>query len=216
MPNLNIRLQFASLIPDFIYQFLSNDFIDSDNLTCLELEDVREAIASDRSAELEPVRKFLAVEEGAEIKREELRIKNEEEKYEKLEEMADRLDAELEEVDDEYYHRYTPGELKFVFEKIHENVDKIYGLFKADTGTNMCLAIGFKTKGGLESNMVIEFLHMDEKPEYMEDVFFLPMDNYLMSDDIISRVYFYYEKEKEQEYKKVFDDVVKLLQLKPE
>jgi len=214
MPNLDFKLSFASLIPDFIYQFLSTEYMDSSNLTCMELEDVREAISSDSSEELKSIRNFLAADKK--IENSELEIKNNSEEENKLEKMADKLDEELAEVDDEMYHRYTPGELRFIFEKIIENIDVVYEKFKAHTSLNMGLAIGFKTKKGLESNMVVEFLHIDDRPEFLEDVFLVPMGNYMVSDKIIARIYFRVDPEKTVEYAGEFDEAIRMIELKPE
>jgi hypothetical protein len=213
MPKLNFELAFATLLPEFIYQFLSGAGVVKDSITCLEFEDMREAIKPARGPECDGMKRFLALSEDAE-EAEPGQPVEELTPEEKLEKMSEELDTELAEVDDELYHKYTPGELKYIFGEIVDNVDNVYGLFKEYTGVNMAYTIGFKLKNGLESNLVIEFLHLGDSPEYLEDVFFVPMKNYLVSDDIMVRIYLVYEKQKEAEYAAEFGEISKLLQLK--
>jgi hypothetical protein len=137
-------------------------------------------------------------------------------KEEKLEKMSDELDVELAEVDDENFHLYTPGELKFIFGEIIDNIDGIYGYYKAHADINLSLTVGFKLKNGLETNLVIEFLSLAETPEYIEDVCLIPMKNYMVSDDITARAYLVYEKDKETQYFSEFSEIVKMLQMKPD
>lgn len=201
MPNLSFRLSLATLIPDFIYQFLSNEFIDNNIFTCFELEDVRNSVLNLKYKELENIEKFLMIEKKGDNK------KN------TSQEILDKLDAEFNEIDNEYYHRYTPGELKYIFGEILNNIDIIYDAYKKEFETNMILTINFKFKDGLESNMIIEFLNINETPDYLDDVFFLPMDNYFVSDNIIVRVYFYNDKKKQNKYEYFFDKIFKIISL---
>ena len=202
MPNLNFRLLYATLIPGFIYQFLSNEFIDQNIFTCFELEDVRNSILKLHNDRLKSIKKFLIIDKEAV------------DKQNKIKDIMNNLDDELAEIDNEYYHRYTPGELKYIFDEIVNNIDVIYDAFKRETGINLSLIIGFKFKDGLESNMIIEFLNIEETPSYLEDVFFLPMENYFVSDNIIARIYFNYNKEKINQYEHFFNEIFKIINLK--
>ncbi len=216
MPRLDFELSFATLIPDFIYQFLSNEYINALSATCMGLEDVRDVVADDTSEELEPARKFLAAgqkEKGDNSGQEEEIMP--EGGMDDLENMPDKLDAELAEVDNEYYHLYTPGELRFIFEKIIENIDVIFPRFREKTGINMALPVGFKTQKGLEANLVVEFLDIGERPERLENVYLVSMADYMVSDRKLARVYFRVDNEKFKEYEKVFGEAVKLIKLKP-
>jgi len=216
MPRLNFELSLATLIPDFIYQFLSNEYIEASSATCMALEDVRDVVDADTSRELEPVRKFLAAgqkETGENNGQEEEAAP--ESGPDDLEAMSDKLDAEMAEVDNEYYHLYTPGELRFIFEKIIENIDVIYPGVKEKTGINMALPIGFKTKKGLEANLVVEFLDIDERPEHLENVYLISMADYMVSDRKLARAYFRVDNKKFKEYEEEFNEAIKLIKLKP-
>ena len=79
---------------------------------------------------------------------------------------------------------------------------------------NLILGIDFKFKDGTESNMIIEFMELSETPEYLEDVYFLPIKNYLVSDSVVARVYFNYDAEKKDSYEALFDNAVKSLSFK--
>lgn len=202
MPNLNFRLSLATLIPDFIYQFLSNEFIDHNVFTCFELEDIRNSILKLKNDDLKNINKFLMINNEACDKQN--ITKN----------IMETLDDELNEIDNEYYHRYTPGELKYIFGEIISNIDIIYESFKKETGTNLILTIWFKFKDNLESNMILEFLNRNDTPAYLGDVFFLPIDNCFVSDDIIAKIYFYNEKEKQIRYEYFFNEIFKIINLK--
>ncbi len=202
MPDLNFRLSLATLIPDFIYQFLSNDKIDNEIFTCFELEDIRNSISNIPVSDLININKFLMIDNNE---------KNDENSSENI---MNNLDYELEEIDDEYYHRYTPGELKYIFEEIIKNIEIIYDAHKKAIQTNLILTIGFKFKNGLESNMAVEFLNINDTPEQLEDVFFLPMENYFISDDIIARVYFNIDKNKYILYESIFNEIFDIINLK--
>ena len=216
MLKFNLEIAFATLIPDFIYQFMSSAQVKRDSLTCLELEDLGGSIKGAKEKEFAGMKQFLAMEgqvngDGRnESKKDALAT------AEDLEQMSDRLDAELEEVDDDMYHRYTPGELKYIFGEIIDNIDRTYALFKEYTGINMAFSIGFTFMNGLESSLVIEFLQINDAPGPLEDVLLVPMRNYTVSDDILARAYFLYEKGKQTEYLRVFQDIAGMLQMKPE
>jgi hypothetical protein len=212
MPKLKSEMAFATLIPEFILQFLSSAQVDKDSITCLDFEDLRDAVKTGTDRGLDGIRRFLSAEH------EDLKefIEDDLSRDEKLEKMSDELDEELKEVDDELYHRYTPGELKYMFGEIIDNIEMVYGMYKAHADTNLGLSVGFKLKNGLESGLVVEFLSISESPEYLEDVYFVPMKNYFVSDEIVARVYLVYEKEKEDEYEAEFSAIASILQMKQE
>jgi|DewCreStandDraft_4_1066084.scaffolds.fasta_scaffold00712_17 hypothetical protein len=201
MPNLNFHLSLATLIPDFIYQFLSNDLIDQNIFTCFELEDVRDAVSKLKIEELKNINKFLMIENTS--------LENEQN-----EDFMEKLDNSLMEIDNEYYHRYTPGELRFIFEEIINNIDIIYDAFKNETGLNLTLNIGFKFKDNLEANMIIEFMNKYETFEHLENAFILPIENYFVSDNIIARVYFSYIQENFSKYENIFNQIFDIINLK--
>ena len=55
MQKLNLEQAFATLIPDFIYQFLSNGHVDRESINCLALEDLRDAMKRTKEPEYEGV-----------------------------------------------------------------------------------------------------------------------------------------------------------------
>lgn len=210
MPKLNFEMAFATMIPEFIYQFLSSGQVEKDSITCIDFEDLRDAVKSGTDKKLDGIRHFLTAED------EDLKeiIDADLTKEEKLEKMSDELDAELEEVDSDLYHKYTPGELKYIFGEITDNIELVYAMYKAHAGLNLGLSVGFKLKNGLEAGLVVEFLAVTETPEYLEDVFFIPMKNYFVSDDIIARVYLLCEKNNISEYTHEFEAIIADLQIK--
>lgn len=214
MPKFSLELAFATLIPDFIYQFFSASQVNGGSLTCLELEDLGDSIRSANGRELDGMKQFLAIDDRGGVKSGDENSEDSLTETEKLELMSGRLDAELEEVDSELYHRYTPGELKYIFGEIVDNIDRVYALFKENTGLNMAFSIGFSFSNGLESSLVIEFLHIDDTPEPPGDVLFVPMKDYLVSDRILARAYFLYEDRKQAEYDGLFQDIAGMLQMK--
>ncbi|HRQ43892.1 MAG TPA: hypothetical protein PLB12_06015 [Candidatus Goldiibacteriota bacterium] len=225
MDKLKIELPFATLLPDFIYQFLSAEQVDKAIFTCLELEDVRDALVDASEPELKEIKDFLnIIEESTQAETEggeETEQEGEEgiiiSKESGLENMMEEVDAELEEIDDENYHRYTPGELKYIFEKIIYNINLVYDYCLKLTGVPLTLSIGFRFVDDdefRETNLVVDFLHTREKPEPAEGAFFVPMKNYLVSDDVMARAYFFYEPEYKRFYAKKFDEIVKLITLK--
>jgi hypothetical protein len=136
---------------------------------------------------------------------------------EKLEGMLEQADGEMEEVDNEYYHRYTAAELRFIYEKIIFNIDLVFDYFLKETGLPLTMGVGFAVKGKdrpYEANLVIDFMHLDEKPEPVEDVYFVPMKNYLVSDDIVARAYFNFDTEYREVYDMAFNEIAETLILK--
>lgn len=218
MDKLKIELPFATLLPDFIYQFLSAEQVDKVIFTCLELEDVRDALIYAEEPELKEIKDFLSITEtGGEEPEEDESAEGDESKESALESMMEEVDAELEEIEDENYHRYTPGELKYIFEKIIYNINLVYDYCLKLTGVPLTLSIGFRMVDDdefREANLVVDFLHTQEKPEPAEGAFFVPMKNYLVSDDVMARAYFFYEPEYKRFYAKKFDEIVKLITLK--
>jgi hypothetical protein len=204
MSDLNFKLRFATLIPDFIYQFLSNELIDNDVFTCFELEDVRNTILNVEMDDLKNIKKILMITGDDDKTTNQNTDEN----------IMENLDYELNEVNNEYFHRYTIEELKYIFKEIIFNIDTVYHEFKKWTGTNLILTIGFKFKNGLETNMVVEFLESKDNKEYIGNVFFLPMENYFVSDNIIARLYFYIDDKKFPSYEKQFKKIVDCLNLK--
>jgi len=204
MSYLNFKLRLATLIPDFIYQFLSNEQINDDVFTCFELEDVRIAISNVEINDVKNIKKFLMINDGNN------KITN----PNITENIMENLEYELEEVDNEYYHRYTPEELKYIFNEIIYNIDIIYDEFKKLTQTNLTLTIGFKFKNGLESNMVVEFFDNNDAEYHIDDGFFLPMENCFVSDNIITRLYFYVDKKNFSLYEELFKGIIDCMNLK--
>jgi hypothetical protein len=229
MQKINVTLPFATLLPEFIYQFLSADQVDQGSFTCVELEDLRLALINANEPELLEIRQFLHIvegnvpEEGEETEDEsgeetDIPDKDEEvDELEKLEGMLEQADEEMEEIDDEYYHRYTAAELRFICEKIIFNIDLVYDYFLRETGLPLTLGVGFAVKGKdrpHEANLVIDFMHLDDKPEPVEDVYFVPMKNYLVSDDIVARAYINFDPEYRKVYEKAFVEIAETLVLK--
>lgn len=201
MQELKFHLSLATLIPEFIYQFLSTELVEQNTFTCLELEDVRNSIVKSQLVNLNNINKFLMINE------EDFKLQNNKNTIENI-------DEELKEIDNEYYHKYSAGELKYIFDEIINNIDIIYNAFKKETGINLLLTIGFKFKDGPETNMVIEFLNIEEKNEYFEDMFFLPIDNCFVSDNIIARIYFYYDKNEIKKYEYFLNQIFDIINLK--
>jgi hypothetical protein len=152
MPKLNFELSFATLIPEFLHQFLSAAQVDRESITCLDFEDLRDAVKNTKESGLEGIRRFLAIEDEGEVEVEEKEVITPDTGLEK---MSDELDAELQEVDNDLFHKYTPGEIKYMFGEIVDNIDLLYRLYKAHAGMNLTLSAGFKLKSGLESGIGI-------------------------------------------------------------
>src|ERR1035437_8001785 len=122
MRKFNFELSLASLIPEFINQFLLNASIDQNSITCLELEDLGDALKGARDPGLKDIKKFLSLDNESHLSGEENDCEDgcEHEHAHKdplvpksVEETMEEVDADLEEVDNEYYHRYTPAELRY-------------------------------------------------------------------------------------------------------
>ncbi len=202
MRELNFKLPFSTLIPDFIYQFLSTEYIERNFSTCFELEDLREVIIHNDMKGIDEIKNFLMIEE-----------QNIEGKI-KLEADEHNLDYELAEIDDEYYHRYTPEELRFIFAEIINNIDELYDAFFNFFGMNMTFTIGFKTKENIEMNMVIEFLSTDKEPEFIKEAFYIGINNKKVSDNIIAFLYFVGDDN--EECQKFLNNIINSIEFKEE
>ncbi len=200
MQQLNFILPFATFIPEFIYQFLSTEYIDKNGITCFELEDLRELIINNETRGLDEIKKFLMIDS--------------EEPEGEFKDSEAQLDFELLEVDDEYYHKYTPGELKFIFDEIIKNIDELYDKFYNYFGLNMSYTIGFKTIKNTEMNMVIEFLSTKQEPGFINEAFYINIENNKVSDDIISFVYFTGENKELDE--KILKNIINLIEFREE
>ncbi|MEI7542180.1 MAG: hypothetical protein WCJ94_02885 [bacterium] len=222
MKKFNFELQMASLIPEFINQFFLNVNIDQDSLTCIELEDLGDALKNAKDDELKDIKKFLSLDNVSHPEEaEEYAAIDDETKVDtdplfpkSVEETLDEVDAQLEEVDSDYYHRYTPTELKYIFDKVIDNIDKIYDYYLDYASVNLTMTINFKMQGTLESNLVVEFLGHGMKPDNIEDTFYLPVKNALVSDEVAVRIYFYYDIEKTAEYEKAFKEITDVMNVK--
>jgi hypothetical protein len=223
---LNLKLAFASLIPDFIYQFLSTEYTSKEGLTCLELEDVK-LIAQKRpdDAEMESIRKFLesgtvdnSEENSSNPEDPDIDIAGLDKRQATIGKMLNDLDPELEAVDDELYHVYTPGELRFIFEKITDQIDKIYFLNKKETESNLTLTITFKVKAGEQgwndASLVIEFFDVLDYMPPVEDAFVLPIEKPNVSDSVVARVYIYYDTDETAVYEAAFGKIINIMNLK--
>ncbi len=198
MQELNFKLPFATIIPEFIQQFLSTEYIDQSSITCFELEDLREVILNTGMQGLDEIKKFLMIES--------------EEAKEDLIDGETQLDYELLEVEDEYYHKYTPDELKFIFNKIIENIDELYDKFYEFFGLNMTYTIGFKTKENTEMNMVIEFLSTEQEPGFIKEAFYVNIENNKVSDEIVCFTYFIGENKELNE--KILKNIINLIEFR--
>lgn len=221
MKKFNFELQMAALIPEFINQFFLNVNIDQNSLTCIELEDLGDALKNAKDDELKDIKKFLSLDNILHPEEDEVENKNPEPAIDtdplfpkSVEETLDEVDAQLEEVDSEYYHRYTPTELKYIFDKVIDNIDKIYDYYLDYASVNLTMTVNFKMKGTLESNLVVEFLGHGMKPDNIEDSFYLPINNALVSDEVAVRIYFYYDTEKTAEYEKAFKEITDVMNVK--
>ena len=225
MKTFNFKLQMASLIPEFIFQFLLNGNIDQDSITCVELEDLGDALKGAKDPSLKDIKKFLALDNGPGEEKEEPECEDgcehehghsHEEGPKTVEETLDDVDADLEEVDSDYYHRYTPAELKYLFDKVIDNVDRIYDLYLDYATVNLTLTVNFRMTGALDTNLVVEFLGHGMKADDIEDSFYVPVKNAMVSDDIAVRVYFYYDAERTSDYEKVFGEIADVMNVKHE
>jgi hypothetical protein len=225
MRKINFTLQLATLLPEFIFQFLLNGHIEQDSITCIELEDLRDALKSVHDPEMDDIKKFLSMENKAE-EDETARECGDGCDHEHgmehdhgpkpLEQAMDEVDGDLEEVDSEFYHKYTPAELKYIFEKIVYYIEKVYKYYLNYSEINLTLTVGFVMDGGLEANMAVEFFQTGVIPETIDDAYYMPVKNAMVSDDIALRVYFYYDKEKESRYDAIFSDIADIMNVKHE
>ncbi|HDQ26476.1 MAG TPA: hypothetical protein ENN43_07020 [bacterium] len=212
--NLDFKLRFASLLPEFIHQFLISPGIEQDSITCLELEDLKDALQGCGEPELEGIMRLLDAEREKEAVVEPPEDMTNEEKKARLEKMSEKLDAELEAVDDVLYHAYTPAELKYIFEQIIDNAELIYSIYRRHADISPALAINFSFKNGIEAGFVIEFQRLPETPAPPEECFLLPILNNMVTDDITACAYFLSEPEEEEEAYAALTDVIGVLNLK--
>jgi hypothetical protein len=224
MQKINFNLQMAGLIPDFVYQFLLNIYVKQDSISCVEFEDLRDALKGVSDPEMADIKKFLSMEnraeeddceehecqDGCEHDHEHGHNHN----LKPIDEIMEEVDEDLAEVDSEYFHKYTPAELKYIFEKIVYYIDKVYKYYFDYSGVNLTLTIGFTLEGGLETNMVLEFFRMGVKIEDIPEAHYLTIKNSMVSDDIVLRVYFYCDPEKKDKYDKVFQEITDIMNVK--
>lgn len=201
MQEINFKLPFATLIPDFIYQFLSTEYVKKDSIFCFELEDLKEVIIFNKIEGLEEIKEFLSIKP---------------EDYEKYSDFNEsELDAELEEIDSEYYHKYSPGEIRFIFEKIIEDIDELYGPFKNYWELEMSFNIMFILEN-IQINMVVEFLSTNQEPEFIKNAIYLPIKKPLISDNIMARLYFTFEQNNFEKVNDIFNKIISILELREE
>jgi hypothetical protein len=226
MKKINFEIQLATLLPEFIYQFMLNGHINQDSINCIELEDLRDSIKNVHDHDLDDIRKFLFVENKTEDEEE----GHHHEAGDVHNDTADAtgglksidasmgaVDEELEEIGSEYFHRYTPVELKYIFDKIIDAIDKIYKYYLDHTELNLILTIGFKFDNELESNLVVEFFQTGFKPETLDDeVYYVPCRNAMVSDDIAVRAYFNTDPDESELYEESFKKVTDLMNVKVE
>ncbi|MCE5299914.1 MAG: hypothetical protein LLG37_03445 [Spirochaetia bacterium] len=230
MRKIKFNLQMAGLIPDFLYQFLENDLVERQSINCLEFEDLRDSLKSNKDKELESIRRFLSIgaphvhtgecDSGHEHEHEEEEKGADDEinvefgPSEQLDDAMKDVDAEILEVDEDGFHAYTPGELKYAFGEIIYNIDMVYEVYCEYTGVNPIFTVGFKMKNGLEAALAVEFLKRGEKAEDTGEAFEVPIKNSSVSDDISCRVYIYYNTEKTDEYEKAFKEITDIMGVK--
>lgn len=221
MPKLDLKVPFATLLPDFAYQALSTEFVEKDSITCLELEDLREALLHNDDRALKDIRAFLAIGEDdrADFDGEYS------EDGELHNEADDSLDGELEEVDADLYHRYTPGEVKFILGEIIEHIDEVYEAYHDYAGLNLALTAGFVFQAGekagkreqrkkYETGLIVEFFNTLNEPEMPEDVFDVPVVSQKLSDTISARAYFTCNSEYMGGYETYFAAISRILNMK--
>lgn len=223
MHKFDLKIPFATLIPEFAYQALSTEFVEKDSITCLELEDIREALLHSDERELKDIRAFLGIgnddraffDEG---------LGDDEGIYGEDDREA-LLEGELEEVDADLYHKYTPGEIKFILGEIIENIDAVYDYYYEYSGLNLVLTSGFVFQAGekagkkeqrkkYESGFVVEFFKKGHMPELPGDVFVVSVGSQEVSDTVSARVYFTCNPAYMAGYERYFAAVAKLLNIK--
>ncbi|MFP4465937.1 MAG: hypothetical protein ACLFP1_02695 [Candidatus Goldiibacteriota bacterium] len=216
MQKIDIKLKFAALIPEFISQFLSTEYIDKDSFNCMALEDVREAVSGAADPGFDEMKRFLSTETSSMY--EKLKDSGELSKEEKISGMMEILDSEINEVDEKYYHVYTAQELKHIFNLMIYNIDILHKRYTDETGLNMELVIGFKLNpdiGGEEANMVVEFLpEGEESSAPVEADFFVPIEDSRVSGGITARVFFIVEKKNEEKFREIFRNITDIIDLK--
>jgi hypothetical protein len=219
MKKINFELAFAALMPDFVSQFLLSEDILQDSAYCVELEDLRDSLKSVNDPEVADIKKFLLLEEetesGHECGEECGHEKHVETGPKTIQEALEDIDPELEEIDGEYYHIYTPVELRYIFDRVNDSIDKLYRYYLDYASVNLTLTVGFKFINGLEAALVVEyFRHASELDEPDEGSFYLPVKNQKISDEISLRAYFSVDGDNSAEYEAAFKRVTDLLNVK--
>jgi hypothetical protein len=221
MKKINFELAFASLIPDFVSQLLLSDHIRQDSAYCIELEDLRDSLKRVNDPEIADVKKFLSLEDEALMVHEHACGEDCDEEEpaggdpKTAREALEDIDPELEEIDDEYYHIYTPAELRYIFDRINNSIDKLYKYYMDYSSVNLTLTVGFKFVNGLEAALVVEYFHPGlamESPG--DDAMYLPVKNPKVSDEISLRAYFSMDAGRIGEYEAAFKEVTDMLNVK--
>ncbi len=223
MQKLDLKIPFATLIPEFACQALSTEFVEKDSITCLELEDLREALLHSDERELKDIRAFLAIGEDDRASFDE-GFDDDEDGYDE-EGPEGLLENQIEEIDTDLYHRYTPGEVKFILGEIIENIDLVYDHYYEYSGLNLVLTSGFVFQAGekagkkaqrknFESGFVVEFFKRGHEQELPDDIFVVPMGSQEVSDTVSARAYFTCNPAYMAGYERYFAAVAKLLNMK--
>ncbi len=219
MQKINFNLDLASMIPDFLYQFTLNGHVEQGSITCLELEDLRDALKSVNDPEMADIKKFLSMENDTHECEEcghEHGPEHEHAPADPVSQAMDEVDEEIIEVDDEFFHKYTPAEIKYIFEKIVYNIDKVYKYYMDYTTMNLALTVGLRLEGGLETNLVVEFFTTGYNPGPVEAGYYLPVKNAMVSDSVALRAYLICEEGKEAEFDAVLTKVTDIMNVKVE
>ncbi len=241
MHKIKFQLEFATLLPAFIEQFLMTDYVDNKSFTSMELEDLRDVLKKIDDPALSSIKEFLAIEP---VKEQEKEPEEEEEKEEHDHEtdgedeeenmynldgtkkgLLDDVEEELDEVDDFNFNRYTAEELKYIFSQVIENIDELSGIYRKKSGLDLAITIGFQLntnkmskkrekRKNYEASMVVEFVKIKDKFEPAEDSFLLPIKKPNVSDSIKSNVYFIYNKKYEKKYMEFFDKIAEVMNMK--
>jgi len=243
MHKIKFQLELAILLPVFIEQFLTTDYIDNKSFTSMELEDLRDILKKIDDPSLAPIKEFLAIEP---VKEQEKEVEEDEEKEEHASDdgeeeedeeknmyemetpkkgLLDDVEEELEEVDDYYFNRYTAKELHYIFSQIIDNIDELSTIFKKHSGLDLTITIGFQLNKNkmtkkrekrktYETSMVVEFVKTSEKFEPVDDSFLLTIKKPNVSDDIKANVYFIYNKKYEKKYVEFFEKIADVINMK--
>jgi hypothetical protein len=223
MQKINFELALATLLPEFIMQFLLSSEISQNSSYCIELEDLRDSLKRVDDPEIADIKKFLSLESGdlpagghthecdGECGHEVQKQTQDEDIPEELRE----LDPELEEVDNEYFHVYTPAELRYIFDRINNSIEKLYRYYMDYATVNLTLTIGFRFENGLESALVVEYIQdgLGAAP-WGDDCLELPVNDARVSDDIKMRACFSIDPDKKAQYIEAFSRITEMLNVK--